>query len=235
MDPKTGGYIYYKCYDELYKSYETKRLILERTTEKDYNSLAKIIINKKVNYYYQRPILYLENIQKAYEYIFNHTINTINFTIKLKTDNSNNIPIGQIGFYYVYKNCDEIGIFYYIGEEYQKKGYATEASCPLIKHLFENLPLTNTLKIDFNINNNGSRKIALKIINDIKKSHPDYIFGELEPFVDKYTKKLPPFNGKIEYFFEGLDRKYNVTYPENFFNGVNYFEVLSNGYYVKKK
>ena len=81
----------------------------------------------------------------------------------------------------------------------------------------------------------GSRKIALKIINDIKQSHPDYIFGELEPFVDKYTKKLPPFNGKIEYSFEGFDRKYNVTYPENFFNGVNYFEVLSNGYYVKKK
>ena len=235
MDPKTGKYLILDCYKELYKSYETKRLILERTTEKDYNSLAKIIINKKVNYYYQRPILYLENIQKAYEYIFNHTINTINFTIKLKTDNSNNIPIGQIGFYYVYKNCDEIGIFYYIGEEYQKKGYATEAACPLIKHLFENLPLTNTLKIHFNVDNKGSRKIALKIINDIKQSHPDYIFGELEPFVDKYTKKPPPFNGKIEYFFEGLDRKYNVAYPENFFNGVNYFEVLSNGYYVKKK
>ena len=234
MDPKTGAYLYLDCYKELYKSYETNRLFIHRTTEYDYDSLAKIIINKDVNFYYQRPILYLENLQKAYEYVKNHSLNSVNFVIKLK-DNSNYIPIGQIGFYYVNNNCEEIGVFYYIDQKYQKKGYATEAACPLIKHLFENLPLTKTLKIDFNVENTSSRKLAQKIINDIKQSHPNYISGELEPFVDKYTSKPDPFDGKIRtYYFEGFDRQYNVTYPENFFNGVKKFEVLSNGYYIKK-
>ena len=235
MNIQPEPYVYYKCYDELYKKYETKRLILERTGESDYEPLAKIIMNRKVNHQYQRPIMYLEDFQKAYEYIKNHSFYTICFTIKLKTE-PNIIPIGQIGFYYVNYSCQEIGIFYYLGEEYQKKGYASEAAIPLVKHLFENLPLTNTLKIDFAYDNISSQKLALKICNDIKKSYPNYEFGDLKPFTDKYTLlPQPPVEGKVQYLFEGYDRKYYVTYPENYFNHDTYFEIKSNGYYIKKQ
>ena len=211
MNTKGGTYVYYKCYDELYKKYETSRLILERTQEKDYEDLAKIIKNKKVNYQYQRPIMYLEDNKKAYEYIQRFSFSTICFTIKLKMD-SNIIPIGQIGFYYVNHSVEEIGIFYYLGEEYQKKGYASEAAIPLVKHLFENLPLTKTLKIDFSFDNIASKKLALKICDDIMKCHPNYLFGELTPFTDKYTLlSESPIDGKVQYLFEGYDGKYYVT------------------------
>ena len=46
------------CYNELYKSYETERLLLERTKEEEYLPLAEIMLNKNVNLYYQRPIIF---------------------------------------------------------------------------------------------------------------------------------------------------------------------------------
>ena len=114
-------------------------------------------------------------------------------------------------------------------------GYASEAACPLIRHLFDNLPLTTKLKIDFEVSNIGSRKIALKICDDILKAHPNYIKGDLEPFVDKYTlSPEPPAWGNVKYYFQGFDRQRYVFYPENFFNGIKYFEVLSNGYFIQK-
>ena len=108
------------CYQELYKRYETERLILERTNENDYFPLAKIIIKKNVNLYFQRPIVYLENLDKAVEYIKSQTINSVSFTIKIK-NNGNPIPIGQVAFFYMDNTCKEIAIFYYIGEDFQKK------------------------------------------------------------------------------------------------------------------
>ena len=232
----TYNYEYNKCYDELYKAYETKRLILQRSNQNpdDYKHLANLIFNRNVNLYFQRPIMYLEDINKAYEYIERQANFSITFTIKLKST-TNLIPIGQIGYYYADKDYKEIGIFYFIGEEYQRKGYAAEAACPLIKHLFENLPLTSTLKIDFVESNIGSRKIALKVCNDILKSHPDYLFRELTPFTEKYTLlSSPKVSGCDTYFFEGFDRKCYVYYPYSYFNHTKYFEVRSNGFYILK-
>ena len=226
-------YDYLPCYNELFKTYETERLILGRVDQYDIEPLAKIILNKKVNYHFQRPILYLPNFDKAYEYVRNQATSSIVFTIKLK---QSFIQIGLIGFYYVDLTCKEIGIFYLIGEEYQKKGYASEAACPLIRHLFENLPLTMTLKIDFEVSNQGSRKIAQKICDDIMKYHPTYKYGELIPFTDKYKLiNEPPVWGQIKYYFEGYDRRCYVLYPQGFFNNLEYFEVLSNGYYITKQ
>ncbi len=231
--PNTNIYAY-DTYQELYRKNETPRLILERTSEDDNMHLAKILLNKNVNLYYQRPIIYLENLQKACEYVRAQNYNSVSFTIKLK--NENLIQIGKIGFYYVDKTLKEIGIFYFIGEEYQKKGYASEAACPLIRHLFESLPMTTSLKIDFEYSNIGSRKIAQKICDDIMKYHPNYIMGELNPFVDKYTlKPQSEFLEKDKYFFEGFDRQIEVFYPKGYFNNAKYFEVLSNGYYITKQ
>ena len=222
-----------KCYDELFKTHQTQRLILSRTIYEDLEPLGKLILNQKVNHYYNRPIIFLATLDKAKEYIKNQANNNVCFTIKLK---DNLIPIGLIGFYYADYTCNQIGVFYFIGEKYQKKGYASEAACPLIRHLFDNLPLTSVLKIDFEKSNIGSRKVAMKICDDIMKFHPNYIRGELTPFVDKYTLlPEPPILGKVSYYFEGYDRQYSVLYPQNFFNGVKYFEVLSNGYFIKKQ
>ena len=226
---------YYKCYEELYRTYETQRLILQRTSENDFEALANLIIKRNVNYYYQRPIMYLENIESAINYIKNHNKSSVSFSIKLK-GYPYPIIVGQIGFYYVNPSCNEIGIFYFIGENFQKKGYAAEAARPLIKHLFENLPLTTTLKIDFCDKNIASKKLALLICNDIMKDHPNYDFGELDPFVDKYTMiNEPPSDGKVKYYFEGFDRQQLVMYENYYFNNVKYFEVRSEGYYINKK
>ena len=174
-------------------------------------------------------------LKDGIDYIRNHNNCSVVFTIKLK-GYSYHIPIGQIGFYYADPSCKEIGIFYYIGENYQKKGYAAEAARPLIKHLFENLPLTTTLKIDFCDKNIASKKLALLICNDIMKDHPNYIFGELTPFIDKYTIiNEPPLNGKVKYYFDGFDRKQYVMYQNYYFNNVKYFEVRSEGYYIIKQ
>ena len=70
----------------MYKIYETERLLLERTTEKDYLPLAKIMMNKNVNYQYQRPILYLDDLDKSIEFIKSQSTNSVSFTIKLKND-----------------------------------------------------------------------------------------------------------------------------------------------------
>ena len=191
------------------------------------------MLNKNVNFYYQRPILYLENIDASIEFIKSQTTNSVSFTIKIKND-QNPIPIGQIGFYYIDQTCKEIGIFYYIGENFQKKGYAKEASCPLIRHLFENLPCTKFIKIDFIENNIGSQKIGDAICEDILKYHPSYLLGKLLPFVDYYTMVDEPKDGKVVYHFEGFDRQYQVTYPDKFFNNQKYFEKTSNGVFIMK-
>ena len=223
-----------ECYNELYKSYETQRLILERTSEKDYLPLAQIMLDTHNNSDYQRPSLYLNDINDSFKFIKTQSMNSVSFTIKLK-NNGNPIPMGQIGFFYVDQTCKEIAIFYFIGENFQQKGYAGEAAIPLIRHLFENLPITKFIKIDYNEKNIGSKKIADKICEDIIKYHPTYHLGKLFPFVDKYTMVGEPKNGKATYIFEGFDRKQQVTYPENFFNGEKYFEKVSNGVFIMKE
>ena len=223
-----------ECYKELYKSYETQRLLLERTTEKDYLPLAQIMLNKNVNFYYQRPILYLENIDKSLEFIKSQSMNSCSFTIKIK-NNGNPIPIGLIGFFYVDYTCKEISIYYFIGEDYQKKGYAGEAACPLIRHIFENLPCSKFIHIDYEDKNVGSKKIADKVINDILKYHPHYHWGKLKPFIDKYTMVGEPKDGKVVYSFEAYDRQCQVTYPNNYLNNQKYFEVKSTGVFLMKE
>ena len=223
-----------ECYNELYKYYETQRLILERTSEQDYLPLAQIMLDTHNNLDYQRPSLFLNDINDSFKFIKNQSMNSVSFTIKLKS-NGNPIPMGQIGFYYVDYTCKEIAIFYFIGEKFQQRGYAGEAAIPLIRHLFENLPITKFIKIDYNEKNIGSKKIADKICEDIIKYHPTYHLGKLFPFVDKYTMIGEPINGKATYYFEGFDRKQQVTYPENFFNGEKYFEKVSNGVFIMKE
>ena len=225
-----------ECYKELYKSYETERLMLERTTEMDYFALSKIMLNRNVNFYYQRPIVYLETMDQSCDFIRSQSTNTCSFTIKLK-DNNSRYPIimGQIGFFYTDQTSREIAIFYYIGEEFQKKGYAGEAACPLIRHLFENLPRTKFLKIDYQQDNQGSRKIADKICDDIIKHHPKWEKGKLYPFEDTYTMVGEPKFGKVTYHFDGYDRKCDVTYPDGFFDNKKYFEVRSNGVFIVKE
>ena len=72
---------------ELFKVYETERLILERTKEMDYYALSKIMFNKKVNHYYKRPILSLETIDQSLDLIRSQTTSNYSFTIKLKDIN----------------------------------------------------------------------------------------------------------------------------------------------------
>ena len=221
------------CYNELYKSYETERLLLERTTDNDYLPLAEIMLNKNVNFQYQRPILYLDDINKSVEFIKSQSTNSVSFTIKLK-NNGSPIPMGQIGFFYTDPSSKEIAIFYYIGEEFQRKGYAGEAACPLIRHLFENLPCSKLIKIDYAENNLGSKKIGDKIQEDILKYHPGYLYGKLIPFSDKYTMVGEPKDGKVTYLFEGYDRTCQSTYPDNFFGNQKYFEIKSVGIFLMK-
>ena len=45
-------YDYLPCYNELFKTYETERLILKRVDQYDIEPLAKIILNKKIIEFY---------------------------------------------------------------------------------------------------------------------------------------------------------------------------------------
>ena len=138
-------------------------------------------------------------------------------------------------FYTSPRTLKEIAVFYYIGEEYQRKGYAAEAACPLIRHLFENLPRTTFLKIDFQENNQGSRRIAEKICDDIIKYYPTWQKGKLYPFSDTYTMIGEPKFGKVIYHYVAYGRTYDVTYPDGFFDNKKYFEVTSNGFFIVKE
>ena len=113
--------------------------------------------------------------------------------------------------------------------------YATEAGCPLIRHLFESLPFTTFLKIDYQENNIGSRRIADKICDDIIKYHPKWQRGILHPFTDTYTMIGEPRFGQVTYHYEAYDRALNVTYPDGFFDNKKYFEVTSNGVFIVKE
>ena len=86
-------YTQLKCYEELFKTYETPRLILSRTVWEDLEPLGKIILNKKINIHYQRPIIYLPTLYNATEYIKNQSNCSVCFTIKLKSY-PHPIPIG---------------------------------------------------------------------------------------------------------------------------------------------
>ena len=42
-------------------------------------------------------------------------------------------------------------------------------------------------------------------------------------------------DGKVNYYFEGFDRKYQVTYPDKYFNNQKYFERVSSGVFIMKE
>ena len=118
-----------------------------------------------------------EELEKYLAYI--HTVYSVFgfglWTVCLKEDPS--CIIGRCGLQPIADDNSPLGrieLGYLIDERWRGQGYASEAACPLIRHLFENLPLTMTLKIDFEVSNQGSRKIAQKICDDIMKYHPTY-------------------------------------------------------------
>ena len=58
--------------------------------------------------------------------------------------------------------------------------------------------------------------------------------GIIIPFSDNYSIIGEPKDGKVNYFFDGFDRKFQVSYPENFFDKKN-FKIISNGVFIMKE
>lgn len=68
-------------------------------------------------------------------------------------------------------------IYYWIGLEFQGKGYASEAIIELSNHIFQNSSQEKII-ISLHKNNIKSCKLAYKIINYMLKENPNWSFIE---------------------------------------------------------
>ena len=66
-------------------------------------------------------------------------------SIKLKNENLQ--VIGQVGVYFAGIQGEIMDVYYHIAEKYQKQGYATEATVPFIRELFNHIFIVHFLYI----------------------------------------------------------------------------------------
>lgn len=194
--------------------YATDRLLIERTTNDDLNSLINLFSNNNM-YYYIKPVLCFDTPEKIKNHFIYQNQTSYDYSIKLKSKNK--LIIGQIGFYFSGKNYEEMSVFYYIGEMFQKQGYATEAAVPFVRELFERLSGAKILKMDYNDSNEASKKVAAKICDDILKIHPDYKKTPMDPSVDTYTFAYNDTNSnKDVYYYKNNEKQEYVAYPKGY-------------------
>lgn len=155
----------------------TERLIIKPTNEEDYNELAKLVIDKEVSYTIDEFPFMFRTIKAAREFVASLENG---FTIRMK---DTNVIIGQFG----YQLSDgDIYMFYWIGSEYQNKGFASEAAIEFSNDYFEKSK-SDKFNIEFSPLNVSSAKLAHKIIQFMLQKHPDWIFIEEEEEVEDFV------------------------------------------------
>lgn len=127
---------------------ETLNLILRQYSPLDSKDVTFYSQQPKVAYWMSDMVLH--NDIEALRWInwINEKINVIEPFIVLAIENkSNGICIGVVGVHPKYEINDEVEILYGISDNYQNKGYATEASKALIQWIFENTQLKSLVAI----------------------------------------------------------------------------------------
>lgn len=171
--------------------FETNRLILEPTTDADFNILAEYLMNPEVTRYLDPSLIDKVFLTKeeALEFLNKKAENqTIEFTIKLK---DNGLPIGIIDAMIFENNLVMFG--YWLGKEFQKKGYAREAAYGFCNKVF-NAEDVETCYISCLEKNCSSWNLAKDIIDYLQNHNPNV----------KTKKELETFN------FDVKGRKINI-------------------------
>lgn len=156
-------------------NWNTSRLILNLTKEEDFNELGPLLLNYETSKFIPKYPIQIRTIERAKLFfnanLFNKSIPCNYFTIRIKDSNK---AIGQFAF----STFEDIMLIYYwIGLEFQGKGYASEAIIELSNHIFKNSPQEKFI-ISLHKNNIKSCKLANKIINYMLKENPNWSFLE---------------------------------------------------------
>lgn len=154
-----------KCFVDLSENVlYTDRLTIEKTCETDIPELAKLLMSPEVTQYLNaKKMEPFKNLEDAISYVKQSLeYNTIKFTVRIKEDST---VIGNIGFY-VNPKEKQIYLGYYLGKEYQGKGYAFESVSALTKKIIDSIDFGG-LTILYKTKNIPSEKLAKKVVNFI--------------------------------------------------------------------
>ena len=152
------------------ESWTTNRLILKHTKEEDFNELSKFLLNYQVSKYIPKYPHQIRSIEDAKPFFDKHLFNDlIVYTIRIKESNE---AIGQCGFY---KTDEMLCLFYWLGSEFQGKGYASEATIEFSNYIFQKSPQKKFI-ISLHDDNVKSRKLAQQIIDYMIIENPEWKF-----------------------------------------------------------
>lgn len=154
------------------RGFETKQLEINQMTKEDYYILANYLLDSDVTKYLViGNTLKFYNVNHAKYYVENlDRVHTATFALRLKDSKK---TIGILGF--SFQNMGKgrvINISYWLGKEYQNKGYAKECIPMIVNEAFNNI---GTLKfyIDFRTKNIAAKKLADSIIEYIKENNSE--------------------------------------------------------------
>ena len=163
------------------KGFETDRLKVDKIKKEDYDILAEYLMDPDVTKYLviERTMKFY-NINQAKNYVeFLDRVHTATFVLRLK---DSKIPIGMLGFSFANMAKDRvINISYWLGKEYQNKGYAKEAIPMIVNEVFKNIG-NFKFYIDFKTQNIASKKLADCIIEYITKNNSESSTINFEKF-----------------------------------------------------
>jgi RimJ/RimL family protein N-acetyltransferase len=168
-----------------YKIFETERLILKPTSEKDAEFILELINTPKwIKYVGDRNV---KSVQSAREYIETKMLPQLkrlgygNYTLIRKTDHC---KVGTCGLY-DREGFDGVDIGFSLLPEYERKGYAFEAAYHLMKVAFNELGLSevNGITTKDNIaSQNILEKLGMTIKGKTKlpDDHEELLFYQLK-------------------------------------------------------
>jgi len=163
------GVCAYEAKEILKDQIQTERLLLDRTSLKDdIDVLAKYLLDIDVTRYLAygtqngfntidqaKSFLNVGEIPNSKEYC--------TYSIKLK---DNKLPIGQVDFVLFNDSTSEMG--YWLGKEFQKQGYASEACVDLALKFFD-ADDVKKFHIEFFPENTASANLSSKIMKNIQE------------------------------------------------------------------
>lgn len=121
---------------------ETPNLIIREFTLEDSKDATFYSQQPKVAYWMSDMVLHSEVEALSWINWINEKFNTTEpFMILAIESKSNGVCIGVVGVHPKYEIDNEVEILYGVSDDYQNKGYATEASKALIQWIFENTQL----------------------------------------------------------------------------------------------
>ncbi|MBR9703950.1 GNAT family N-acetyltransferase [Candidatus Pacearchaeota archaeon] len=182
---------------------QTKDLILRYPEKKDEKEIIKNINNINVSKwlvivpypYRKKDFLGWIARNKKQNKLKKRTDYTFNIVLK-----STNKPIGGIGIHSINPYMKKGTIGYWLGEDYWKKGYGTQALKKILDFSFNKIklrrieaavllgnPSSNILLERFNFKCEGLKRKAVKTMSD-KKIYDEYIYGLLKEDYMKLKK-----------------------------------------------